>query len=68
MVNLWSSLDSKTKAKVVREITSGAIQIAAIIAAFGVGKKVDAHYGVSKKEVIAEEPEEAPKKGFFRKK
>ena len=62
------NLDNATKAKITKELASGAIQIAAIIAAFGVGKKVDAHYGVSKKEVIAEEPEEAPKKGFFRKK
>ena len=62
------TLDNATKAKIVKELASGAIQIAAIITAFGVGKKVDAHYGVSKKEVIAEEPEEAPKKGFFRKK
>ena len=62
------NLDNATKAKITKELASGAIQIAAIIAAFGVGKKIDAHYGVSKKEVIAEEPEEAPKKGFFRKK
>ena len=62
------NLDNATKAKITKELASGAIQIAAIIAAFGVGKKVDAHYGASKKEVIAEEPEEAPKKGFFRKK
>lgn len=62
------TLDNATKAKIVKELASGAIQIAAIITAFGVGKKVDAHYGVSKKEVITEEPEEAPKKGFFRKK
>ena len=62
------NLDNATKAKITKEIASGAIQIAAIIAAFGVGKKIDTHYGVSKKEVIAEEPEEAPKKGFFRKK
>ena len=60
------NLDNATKAKITKELASGAIQIAAIIAAFGVGKKIDAHYGVSKKEVIAEEPEEAPKKGFFR--
>lgn len=62
------NLDNTTKAKITKELASGAIQIAAIIAAFGVGKKVDAHYGVSKKEVISEEPEEAPKKGLFRKK
>ena len=68
MVNLWSSLDSKTKADTVKKIMSTSLQIAAGIAAFGVGKKVDAHYGASKKEVISEEPEEAPKKGFFRKK
>lgn len=63
------TLDNATKAKIVKELASGAIQIAAIITAFGVGKKVDAHYGVSKKEVvtITEEPEEAPKR-FFRKK
>lgn len=66
-MNVWNSLDNATKAKISKELASGAIQIAAIIAAFGVGKKIDAHYGVSKKEVIAEEPE-APKKGFFRKK
>lgn len=62
------NLDNATKAKITKELASGAIQVAAIIAAFGVGKKIDAHYGVSKKEVIAKEPEEAPKKGFFRKK
>lgn len=65
-MNVWNSLDEKTKAKITKELASGAIQIAAIIAAFGVGKKIDAHYGVSKKEVITE-PEEAPKKGLFKK-
>lgn len=61
------TLDNATKSKITKELASGAIQIAAIITAFGVGKKIDAHYGVSKTQTV-EEPEEAPKKGFFRKK
>lgn len=60
------NFDNATKAKIAKELASGAIQIAAIITAFGVGKKIDTHYGVSKKEVIAE-PEEAPKKRILQK-
>lgn len=60
------NLDNATKAKITKELASGAIQIAAIIAAFGVGKKVDAHYGVSKTQ-STEEPEKAPKSLFKKK-
>ena len=68
MMNLWNSLDSKTKADTIKKLTSTSLQIAAGIAAFGVGKKVDTYYGISKKEDCVEGTEESRKKRFFRKK
>lgn len=58
----WNSLDNETKAKLVKEASSAICQVAAIIASFAVGKKIEQHYGIGD----VEDGEEKPKK-FWKK-
>ena len=53
----WNKLDNETKSKICKEVTNGLFQVAAIVAAFGTGKKIEKHYNINQPQ-----PEEETKK------
>ena len=51
-----NSLDNETKAKLAKEVASAACQVAAIVASFAVGKRIEHHYGVSERKEVDDKP------------
>lgn len=60
-MTIWNNLDNETKVKLAKEASGAICQVAAIIASFAVGKKIEQHYGSN-----VEDVEEKPKK-FWKK-